>query len=45
MACSTPGWTARLPEIDLFEGDKVNASALGELIRAAVALNVSGKKK
>ena len=31
--------------IDLFEGDKVNASALADLIRAAVALNVTGKKK
>ena len=32
--------------IDLHEGDKINESALKELIRAAVALNtVSGKKK
>ena len=32
--------------IDLHEGDKINESALKELIRAAVALNTaSGKKK
>jgi hypothetical protein len=31
--------------IDIHEGDKVNEKALTELIRAAVALNVSGKSK
>lgn len=31
--------------IDLHEGDKINESALKELIRAAVALNTSGGKK
>ncbi len=31
--------------IDLFEGDKVNETALKELIRAAVEYNASGKKK
>ena len=31
--------------IDLQEGDKINESALKELIRAAVALNTSGSKK
>ena len=31
--------------IDLSEGDKIDESALKELIRAAVALNTSGKKK
>ncbi len=31
--------------IDLFEGDKLDESALKELIRAAVALNAAGKKK
>jgi hypothetical protein len=30
--------------IDLHEGEKINATALKALIRAAVALNVSGKK-
>src|SRR5581483_7292719 len=31
--------------IDIREGEELNASALKELIRAAVALNVAGKKK
>ena len=31
--------------IDIHEGDKVNAAALKDLIRAAVALNVRGKNK
>ena len=31
--------------IDLYEGDKINEPALKELIRAAVAHNVSGSKK
>ena len=31
--------------IDLSEGDKINESALKDLIRAAVGLNVSGGKK
>ena len=31
--------------IDLYEGDKINESALKELVRAAVALNTSGGKK
>ena len=31
--------------IDLFEGDKINEPALKELIRAAVAHNLSGGKK
>ena len=31
--------------IDIHEGEKINAPALKALIRAAVALNVSGKKK
>ncbi len=31
--------------IDLFEGDKINESALKELIRATVAYNLSGSKK
>jgi hypothetical protein len=31
--------------IDLFEGDKINELALASLIRAAVALNLSGGKK
>jgi len=31
--------------IDLFEGDKVDESALKELVRAAVAHNTTGKKK
>jgi hypothetical protein len=31
--------------IDLFEGDKINELALPSLIRAAVALNLSGGKK
>ena len=31
--------------IDIHEGDKINEAALKELIRAAVALNVSPKKK
>lgn len=30
--------------IDIHEGEKINAPALKALIRAAVALNVSGKK-
>jgi hypothetical protein len=30
--------------IDLHEGDKINESALKELVRAAVAFNTSGKK-
>ena len=30
--------------IDIYEGEKINAPALKALIRAAVALNVSGKK-
>jgi hypothetical protein len=30
--------------IELHEGDKINESALKELVRAAVALNTSGKK-
>jgi hypothetical protein len=31
--------------IDIHEGEKINAAALKELIRAAVALNLSGKNK
>ena len=31
--------------IDLFEGDKINESALKALVRAAVAYNLSGGKK
>lgn len=31
--------------IDLHEGDKINEAALKELIRAAVALNLAGKRK
>ena len=31
--------------IDFFEGDKINARALKNLIRAAVALNTSSRKK
>ena len=31
--------------IDFHEGDKVNAAALGDLIRAAVALNLKSKVK
>jgi hypothetical protein len=31
--------------IDFHEGDRINAAALKELVRAAVALNVSGSKK
>jgi hypothetical protein len=31
--------------IDIAEGDKVNEAALKDLIRAAVAFNVSGGKK
>ena len=31
--------------IDFHEGDKINAAALKELVRAAVALNASGGKK
>jgi len=31
--------------IDIHAGDKVDESALKELIRAAVAINTSGKKK
>ena len=31
--------------IDFHEGDKINAAALKELIRAAVALNLQGKSK
>jgi len=31
--------------IDIHEGDKINEAALKELIRAAVALNVTGKSK
>jgi len=31
--------------IDIHEGDKVDASALKDLIRAAVALNLEGKSK
>ena len=31
--------------IDIHEGDKINESALKDLIRAAVALNLEGKKK
>lgn len=31
--------------IDFYENDKVNESALRELIRAAVELNMAGKKK
>jgi hypothetical protein len=31
--------------IDLFEGDKINARALKNLIRAAVALNLKAKSK
>ena len=30
--------------IDLYEGDKINAAALKEIIRAAVELNSKGKK-
>lgn len=31
--------------IDLFEGDKINETALKELVREAVALNTAGGKK
>ena len=31
--------------IDIHEGEKVNEAALKELVRAAVALNLEGKKK
>jgi hypothetical protein len=31
--------------IDFHEGDRINAAALKELVRAAVALNASGSKK
>ena len=31
--------------IDIHEGEKINEKALKDLIRAAVALNVAGKKK
>ncbi len=31
--------------IDIHEGEKVNEAALKDLIRAAVALNLQGKKK
>ena len=31
--------------IDIHEGDKINASALKDLIRAAVALNLKSKRK
>jgi hypothetical protein len=31
--------------IDIHEGDKVDAAALKDLIRAAVALNLNGKGK
>jgi hypothetical protein len=31
--------------IDIHEGDRIDADALGDLIRAAVALNLSGKSK
>ena len=31
--------------IDLHEGDKIDAAALKDLIRAAVALNLKGKSK
>lgn len=31
--------------IDIHEGEKINEAALKELIRAAVALNLEGKKK
>jgi hypothetical protein len=31
--------------IDIHEGDKINEAALKELIRAAVALNLTGKSK
>ena len=31
--------------IDFHEGDRINAAALKELVRAAVALNASGNKK
>ena len=31
--------------IDVHEGDKINAAALKELVRAAVALNASGGKR
>lgn len=31
--------------IDIHEGDKINEAALKDLIRAAVALNLAGKKK
>lgn len=31
--------------IDFHEGDKINEAALGDLIRAAVALNLKGKAK
>jgi hypothetical protein len=31
--------------IDIHEGDKINEAALKDLIRAAVALNLEGKKK
>jgi hypothetical protein len=31
--------------IDIYEGEKVDAAALKDLIRAAVALNLAGKSK
>jgi hypothetical protein len=31
--------------IDIHEGDKINAAALEDLIRAAVALNLKGESK
>ena len=31
--------------IDLFEGDSIDETALAELVRTAVALNVTGEKK
>jgi len=31
--------------IDLFEGDSIDETALAELVRTAVALNVTGGKK
>jgi hypothetical protein len=31
--------------VDIHEGDKINESALKDLIRAAVALNLKGKSK
>ena len=56
FATATPGGTDRTLNvfnsdgnvrraIDIHEGDEIDASAFKDLIRAAVALNLSGKKK